>query len=272
MGLLGLSSCGDDEKPYVKPLNKLTKVTCTLNDAQTPVFTADIAYTPEGRISSVRTDNGVTRQFVWVQNLLSVIGDPDIVRTDYTLSGDAIVKKSVWKQNPYDPTAEYTSDVYTYHYAQTRLAYTDLRMTWPNEDAKSYDEMNYPQDEKYEWTGANMTAFTKDKQVMAYRYEGSMERPANFPFYVVSTFDPTSFASFSPLNLQMGALSRDMPTEAYRYRIPDVDTKLAEYAFEYTATLSDYLTGMTIHETIHDADGDKRNTYHYTFEYNFEMN
>lgn len=271
VGLLGLTSCGDDDKPYVKPLNKLTKITCTLNDSNTPLYTADISYTPEGKISSVLLNNSEMRQFVWVQNVLNVIGEADVVRTDYTLSGNTIVKKEVWKKNQYDPTAEYKSNSYTYHYGQRRLSYTDLLMRWPNEDGKTYNEMNYQQDDKYEWTGANMTSFVKDKKVMSFQYEGSMVRPENFPFYVAGEFNPTVFEVYSPLNLMMGILSRDMPTSAYSYVIPETNVKLSEYTFEYTATLSDYLTGMVIHETIHSEKGDIFNTYNYTFEYNYEM-
>lgn len=271
--LMGLavvfSSCGDDDEPYVKPLNKLTKITCVLNE-QTPLYTAVIAYTPEGEISSIQMGAGETWQFVRVQNTLNVIGDPSVVRTDYTFSGNLIVNKSIWLKNQYDPNAEYTSDTYSYRYAQNRLAYTDLKMKWPEAGGKEYSEMSYPQDEKYGWESGNMVSFTKDKRVMAYQYEGSMVRPVNFPFFACGTFDPTQFASFSPLNFSMGTLSRDMPTSAYSYSIPDSNVKQVEYTFEYTASLSDYLTGMIIREVRHEEGGDVKNVYTYTFEYNFE--
>lgn len=273
MMLVGLSvvfsSCGDDE-PYVKPLNKLTKITCVKNE-HTPLFTVDIAYTPEGEISSIQMNQSETWQFVRVQHVLNVIGDPSVVRTDYAYSGNVIVNKSVWQKNIYDPTAEYTSDVYSYRYNHNKLAYADLKMKWPKEGGKGYSEMNYPQDEKYDWdNNGNMISFTKDKRVMAYQYESSMTRPVNFPFFVCGTFDPTQFDSFSPLNFSMGTLSRNMPTSAYSYTIPEVNQKQVEYTFEYIATLSDYLTGMIIREVRHEANGDVKNVYAYTFEYNFE--
>lgn len=39
---VGLVSCGDDDKPYIPELNKLTSVTCTKNG--NAFFNADITY------------------------------------------------------------------------------------------------------------------------------------------------------------------------------------------------------------------------------------
>lgn len=271
LACLGLSACGDEDKPYVKPMNKLTRVTCTLDDASTPLYTARIAYTPEGQISSIQLDDEAAQQFVWVQQVLTVIGEKERARTEYTVNGGTIVKKAVWQKNRYSPANEYASDTYTYHYKQGRLASADLLLIWPDNDGKNYRRMNYPAGEVYEWQSGNLVTYTKDKQVMAYRYEGGLKRPANFPFRPTEDFIPTAFGTFSPLNLMMGSLSQEMPTSAYTYAIPDASKRLAEYTFEYTATLNDYLTGMEIIETRQEETGTQTRHYHYSFEYNYEV-
>ena len=48
---VGLVSCGDDDKPYIPELNKLTSVTCTKNG--NAFFNADITYDQDKQINRI---------------------------------------------------------------------------------------------------------------------------------------------------------------------------------------------------------------------------
>ena len=50
----GLVSCGDDDKPYVPELNKLTGVVCTKNG--NAFFNADITYDQDKQINRIVLD------------------------------------------------------------------------------------------------------------------------------------------------------------------------------------------------------------------------
>ena len=53
-----LTACGDDDDPVVPELNKLTKVSCYKDGASSPLFTADINYTSDGKISNIKFGSG----------------------------------------------------------------------------------------------------------------------------------------------------------------------------------------------------------------------
>ena len=53
IGAASLTACGDDDDPVVPELNKLTKVSCYKDGASSPLFTADINYTSDGKISNI---------------------------------------------------------------------------------------------------------------------------------------------------------------------------------------------------------------------------
>lgn len=263
--LCGLASCGSDDKPYVKPLNKLTKVTCTLAETGETVFAAEITYQSDGKIANIQTHDGDKQQFIYVGNTLTVSHTLQPGKEEYNLSGNAITWKKVSKKNEYASSVEYVSDAYVYHYTGSDMNYVDWTVRWPNPDGRTYQEQAYPRDEVLTWENGNVTAFTKDKSVMNYEYGGRV-RPANLPFRVVNTFEPTGFEVFSPVNLLMGSMNREMPEKAYWYKIPETSAVEAEYRFEYTMTFDDYLVSMTIQEM---KSGSVTATYLYTFEYNY---
>lgn len=262
--VLGLASCGSDDKPYVKPLNKLTKVTCRMEETGQTMFAAEITYKPNGQIANIQLD-GHKQQFIYVNNTLTVSGDgiPETVK--YTLSGNAITMKEISKKNEYAPSGEYVSDTYVYHYTGANMTYADWTVRWPNPDGLTYREQSYPRDEAFTWENGNVTVFTKDKTVMQYEYSGRL-RPANLPFRVVDTFTPIGFEVFSPVNTMMGGMNRELPEKAFRYKIPETSVVEAEYDFDYTTTVGDYLTGLTIKQK---EAGRVIGTYTYTFEYNY---
>lgn len=266
--LCGLASCGNDDKPYVKPLNKLTKVTCTEKETGRTVFSAGITYLNDGRITDIQMNTGEKLQFIYVGNTMTVSGSQSLEQVEYALSGNAITSKKVSKINEYASSVRYVSDAYTYHYSGSNMTYTDWAVRWPNADGLTYQEQSYTRDQVFTWVSGNVFSFTKDKKVIQYTY-GGRTRPVNMPFRVVDTFSPVGFEVFSPVNLMMGGMNREMPEKAYRYTIPAASAPEAEYTFQYT-TFGEYLLSMTIEEVKHEPSGDVSTTYHYAFEYNYE--
>lgn len=262
--LFGLASCGSDDKPSVKPLNKLTKVTCRMEETGQTMFAAEITYMANGQIASIQLD-GHKQQFIYVGGTLTVSGDgiPETVK--YTLSGNAITAKEVSKKNEYAPSVEYVSDTYAYHYTGSNMTYADWTVRWPNPDGLTYQDKTYKEHQTFKWENGNVTAFMEETNVMQYEYSGRL-RPANLPFRVVDTFTPVGFEVFSPVNMMMGSMNRELPVRAFRYKIPETSVVEAEYDFDYTTMVGDYLTGMTVQEK---EDGRVIGTYTYTFEYNY---
>lgn len=265
----GFTSCGSDDKPYVKPLNKLTKVTCTLEETGETLFATEITYQNDGKITNIRTSDGGKQQFIYVGSTLTVSDTQQSGKVEYTLSGSAITAKKVSKRNAYNSNVEYVSDSYAYHYTGSNLTWADWVVQWPNTDGLTYERKTYSKDEVFNWENGNAASFTKDKKVIEYTY-GGRKRPENLPFRVIDTFSPTGFDVFSPLNLMMGSMNREMPEKAVVYTIPDASSPEAEYSFQYTTTFDDYLMSMSISELAHSDAGIVSATYKYTFEYNYE--
>lgn len=267
--LCSFTSCGSDDKPYVKPLNKLTKVTCTLEETGETLFATEITYQNDGKITNIRASDGGKQLFVYVGNTLTVSDTQHPGKVEYTLSGSAITAKKVSKPNEYNSNVEYVSDSYTYHYTGSNLISADWVVQWPNPDGLTYQQQSYPRDEVFTWVNGNAASFTKDKKVIEYTY-GGRKRPENLPLRVIDTFSPTGFDVFSPLNFMMGSMNREMPEKAVVYTIPDTSSPEAEYTFQYNTTFDDYLMSMSISEVMHTDTGTVSATYKYTFEYNYE--
>lgn len=98
----GLMSCGDDDKPFIPELNKLTSVTCTKNG--NAFFNANITYDQDKQINRIILNtegNQFTDNYIIVDKTISVSGVKMIdgsptnpfVHTVYTLSGNMIVAK-----------------------------------------------------------------------------------------------------------------------------------------------------------------------------------
>ena len=62
IGAASLTACGDDDDPVVPELNKLTKVSCYKDGASSPLFTADINYTSDGKISNINLGRSEERR------------------------------------------------------------------------------------------------------------------------------------------------------------------------------------------------------------------
>lgn len=72
---VGLVSCGDDDKPYIPKLNKLTSVTCTKNG--NAFFNADITYDQDKQINRIiltTEGNQFTDNYIIVDKTISVSG------------------------------------------------------------------------------------------------------------------------------------------------------------------------------------------------------
>ena len=248
----GLMSCGDDDKPFIPELNKLTSVTCTKNG--NAFFNANITYDQDKQINRIILNtegNQFTDNYIIVDKTISVSGVKMIdgsptnpfVHTVYTLSGNMIAAKEEKSENKYMSNAVYTAveNRYTYssNWLKSELGEVD-RYSWENGNAVHY-------------------AYLPQKEI-TYEYNSQL-RPENFPFRVVNSFQPVGFDVISPLNL---------PTRAYWYNVSDATDICAEYTFRYTLT-GDYITGMTIEEKINPVNGAtaENNTYEYEFIYNF---
>lgn len=270
--LMALASCGDDDsKTTVAKLDKLTQVTCYLNDNATPLYRVEINYRDDGEIANMQVNNEDKLQFIYVGNTLTV-GNSGPQTVEYSLSGHAITKEKVSKENPYANNEIYVSDEYSYKYKGANLYTADWTTRWPKNDGSGYETRSYTDVNAvtYAWENGNVTRFSQDKKEMVYEYTEQV-RPQNFPLRVIDSFAPTGFEVFTPINLLFGNQNKNLPKRSYWYVIPATSDPSAEYEYTYDTIIGDYITAMTIEETCHTPSGEIRNTYKYTFEYNYKV-
>lgn len=274
----GLVSCGDDDKPYIPELNKLTSVTCTKNG--NAFFDADITYDQDKQINRIiltTEENSFTDNYIIVDKTISVSGVKMIdgspthpfVHTVYTLSGNMIATKEEKAENEYLNNAVYTQTESSYAYDSNWLKSVSEVIQRPNEDG-SYRKIPLGEVDRYMWENGNVVYYDYlPRQEMVYEYD-NQQCPANFPLRVGDSFRPVNFDLVSPINFMYGKMNRNLPVRAYWYYISGATDICAEYAFRYTS-VGDYITGMTIEEKIHPVNGAtaENNTYEYVFAYNF---
>ncbi|MCD7851340.1 MAG: DUF5032 domain-containing protein [Parabacteroides sp.] len=279
LAAVGLVSCGDDDKPYIPELNKLTNVSCTKNGAA--FFSADITYDQSQQINRIilnKEGNVYTDNYIIVDNTISVsgvkVGDSSsatpFVHTVYTLKGNVIARKEEKAENKYMSNTAYTATDNSYIYERNWLKSVTQVIQWPNENGLGYQTRDLGEVDRYTWEGGNAVHYAYLPQnEITYEYSTQL-RPANFPFRVINTFQPVDFDVVSPVNLMYGLMNRNLPVRAYWYNVSEATDICAEYKFRYTMS-SDYITGMTIEETINPVGEAKaeNNTYEYTFTYNF---
>ncbi|MEY8486133.1 DUF5032 domain-containing protein [uncultured Parabacteroides sp.] len=276
---VGLVSCGDDDKPYVPELNKLTNVTCTKNG--NTFFNADITYDQDKQINRIVLNMGgnqYTDNYIIVDKTISVSGvkmdngslTNPFVHTVYKLSGNIIATKEEKSENKYMSNAVYTATESSYTYNSNWLKSVSQIIRWPNENGSGYQTRELGEVDRYSWENGNIVhyAYLPQKEI-TYEYDSQL-RPDNFPFRVVNSFQPVGFDMISPINLMYGKMNLNLPTRAYWYYVSEATDICAEYTFRYTLT-GDYITGMTVEEKINPVNGAtaENNTYEYTFIYNF---
>lgn len=276
---VGLVSCGDDDKPYVPELNKLTNVTCTKNG--NTFFDADITYDQDKQINRIVLNMGgnqYTDNYIIVDKTISVSGvkmdngslTNPFVHTVYKLSGNIIATKEEKSENKYMSNAVYTATESSYTYNSNWLKSVSQIIRWPNENGSGYQTRELGEVDRYSWENGNIVhyAYLSQKEI-TYEYDSQL-RPDNFPFRVVNSFQPVGFDMISPINLMYGKMNLNLPTRAYWYYVSEATDICAEYTFRYTLT-GDYITGMTVEEKINPVNGAtaENNTYEYTFIYNF---
>lgn len=143
----GLMSCGDDDKPFIPELNKLTSVTCTKNG--NAFFNANITYDQDKQINRIILNtegNQFTDNYIIVDKTISVSGVKMIdgsptnpfVHTVYTLSGNMIAAKEEKSENKYMSNAVYTAVENRYTYSSNWLKSVSQIIQWPNEDGSGY--------------------------------------------------------------------------------------------------------------------------------------
>lgn len=271
--ITGLLSCGDDDKPVVPELNKLTKVVCYKNGkTETDVlFSVDINYTNDGNISSMQFANGQKAIFVYVDRKLTVtnVGESN-ERVEYIMTGNVIGEKYVQKDNPYMNNEVYTSDEYIYKYSGSNLIGASRLMRLPKKGESGYIKQEFPNEEIYSnpRENGNITLFTQEKNRIEYKYSTALT-PRNFPWRVIPSFNPVGFEAVSPINLLYGNLNRNLPESAHCYNISDEENATADYNYRFTS-IGEYITSMTIHEEITPANGAvEENDYEYIFTYNY---
>lgn len=144
---VGLVSCGDDDKPYIPKLNKLTSVTCTKNG--NAFFNADITYDQDKQINRIiltTEGNQFTDNYIIVDKTISVSGVKMVdgsptnpfVHTVYTLSGNMIAAKEEKSENKYMSNAVYTAVENRYTYSSNWLKSVSQVIQWPNENGSGY--------------------------------------------------------------------------------------------------------------------------------------
>jgi len=268
--VIGLISCGDDDKPSLPKLNKLTKITCKKNGADFPEYSLDIIYNQDGNVSKITTSKG-TFNLIYTGNKISVIDASNVHTEDFQMSGNVVVNKQEWAINEYVPNAEYVKNEYRYKYDRSNLTEADWIFQRPLEEG-GYKKNEPVSLDKYTWTNGNVTVyqyFPRDE--VSYTY-GSQLCPANFPFRVLNTLRPITPDLVNPLNSLYGTSNRNLPESASRYSLGESKNG-AEYTFRYQ-TVGDYITGMVITEDIKSVEGldAGQNTYEYSFVYNYETN
>lgn len=277
---VGLVSCGDDDKPYIPELNKLTSVTCTKNG--NGFFNADITYDQDKQINRIiltTEGNQFTDNYIIVDKTISVSGVKMVdgsptnpfVHTVYTLSGNMIAAKEEKAENEYINNAVYTQTESSYTYSSNWLKSVSKVIRHANKDG-SYREIFVGEVDRYSWENGNVVYYAElPHKEITYEYDSQL-RPANFPLRVVNSFQPVGFDMVSPINFMYGKMNQNLPTRAYWYYISGAADIRAEYTFRYTLT-GDYITGMTIEENIkpdlETGDPAENNTYEYAFVYNF---
>ena len=270
MLLIGLVSCGDDDKPSIPKLNKLTKITCKKNGVDFPEYSLDITYNQDGNVSKMTTSKG-TFNLIYTDNKISMIDASNVHTEDYQINGNVIVNRQEWAVNEYTPSEVYVKNEYRYKYNRSNLTETDWVFQRPLEEG-GYKKNDPVALDKYTWSGGNVTVYQYlPRDEVNYTY-GSQLCPANFPFRALSTLRPVTPDLVNPLNSLYGALNRNLPESASRYQLGESKNN-AEYTFRYQ-TVGDYITSMIITEDIKSVDGSEagQNTYEYFFTYNYETN
>ena len=268
--VIGLISCGDDDKPSLPKLNKLTKITCKKNGADFPEYSLDIIYNQDGNVSKITTSKG-TFNLIYTGNKISVIDASNVHTEDFQMSGNVVVNKQEWAINEYVPNAEYVKNEYRYKYDRSNLTEADWIFQRPLEEG-GYKKNEPVSLDKYTWTNGNVTVYQYlPRDEVSYTY-GSQLCPANFPFRVLNTLRPITPDLVHPLNSLYGTSNRNLPESASRYSLGESKNG-AEYTFRYQ-TVGDYITGMVITEDIKSVEGldAGQNTYEYSFVYNYETN
>lgn len=268
--VIGLISCGDDDKPSLPKLNKLTKITCKKNGADFPEYSLDIIYNQDGNVSKITTYKG-TFNLIYTGNKISVIDASNVHTEDFQMSGNVVVNKQEWAINEYVPNAEYVKNEYRYKYDRSNLTEADWIFQRPLEEG-GYKKNDPVSLDKYTWTNGNVTVYQYlPRDEVSYTY-GSQLCPANFPFRVLNTLRPITPDLVNPLNSLYGTSNRNLPESASRYSLGESKNG-AEYTFRYQ-TVGDYITGMVITEDIKSVEGldAGQNTYEYSFVYNYETN
>lgn len=270
MLLIGLVSCGDDDKPSIPKLNKLTKITCKKNGVDFPEYSLDITYNQDGNVSKMTTSKG-TFNLIYTDNKISMINASNVHTEDYQINGNVIVNRQEWAVNEYTPSEVYVKNEYRYKYNRSNLTETDWVFQRPLEEG-GYKKNDPVALDKYTWSGGNVTVYQYlPRDEVNYTY-GSQLCPANFPFRALSALRPVTPDLINPLNSLYGALNRNLPESASRYQLGESKNN-AEYTFRYQ-TVGDYITSMIITEDIKSVDGSEagQNTYEYSFTYNYETN
>ena len=267
IGCLGLSACGDDDDPVMPALNKLTKITCYKDSETNPLFSAEIHYNTEGKISNMNLSGEKKLLFIYTDGRFTVTDvNSGNATAEYALSGNVITSMKVQKENE-ALSQTYVSEEYTYRYTGSELSLTSLKMRWPKEKESGYEERFYDRYERYTWKDRNVVLYAQalDDREMCYEY--SLDPcPKNFPLRTIGSFKPVGFEAVSPLNFLYGSSNKNLPSRAFTYRIPNVSDIAAEYTYTYHQ-VGDYITGMTIKE----EENGQQTTYNYSFEYNYEQ-
>ncbi|MDR0430272.1 MAG: DUF5032 domain-containing protein [Tannerellaceae bacterium] len=279
---IGLTSCGKDDdgkKPALPTLNRLTKVTCTKNNASYPQHVLTITYNQNGLVSDIVRDGKYTDIFTFdtdrmIVNSFTAEGTSSPVLTkkvNYQLSQGGIIKSEIYLKNQHKNNEEYLSDVYSFLYNRSNLITSSWDEThWPKTDGTGYENRAVMETFTYTWEDGNLINYKSGTKEMTFTYKNEFH-PETFPLRFVNTFDFTVESIVTPLNFFLGNRNRKLVETAYWYILPDVENIHAKYSFSYNST-GEYITGMTVTEEIFPINGAtaQNNTYVYSLEYNYK--
>ncbi len=275
--LLSTISCKDDKDPIPSVIpKKLNKVTISKNNESPESFV--ITYKQTEEIANIKFSNQHIDYFTYSGNTIIVnsistsynVELTDLKKVTYQTSGNTITREEESLYNSYLNNEEYISNIYTYQYTKNSLGKTVWELArWPLEDG-SYQTTPRTDLGEFIWEGQNITRYRYlPKSIMEFEFSEDLQ-PSNFPLKIYRTLEPTDFETFSPLNLLMGGLNKNLIKRAYWYNVPDATNICAEYLFDYSyGSSAENITGLTITEKIYPAGGKttEENKYTYTFEY-----
>lgn len=261
------TGCGDDEKPRIPKLKKITQITCTQEDGTSTLWNMNISYTKEGNLEKVvyQSQDKVTIPEVPAYTDLYQYksGSISVIRTvgsdagwykEYTRSGDVITAET--------ELLPLGDNIYRYAYKNSYL----------REMSRTIVNSNVTIPYVYTWENGNLKDFTYNNITrLNFEYDNIViiPQPYNFPLRAIKSVNVLDKNFLDPVNLMFNVNNHSLPKSATEVDVLTNKT-IAEYTFDY-GTIGEYITSMSI-AVIYNSGDKTPATYKYSFTYNFDPN